>query len=161
MIKFSEEINPVRNIRISNGVKDFLKNHLAYVATADEKGMPNVVPKGDIAILDDNTIVFADLYAHQTKKNLSKNPHIAITIVNPAGYAGYQLKGKAKIIEHGREYELLTKQAGGCGQLNNPDAKYAVKMKVNKIINIGYGEAADKEIGRVEVKGGVRNESKG
>jgi hypothetical protein len=132
--------------KISNELKDFLKNYLAYVATADDKGIPNVVPKGDIAFIDDNTIVFADLYSHQTKKNLSKNPNIAITIVNPAAYKGYQLKGKAKIIERGKEYSLLTKQAAGEGQLGNTDAKYAVKVRVNKIIDIGYTDTADKEI---------------
>lgn len=131
---------------ISGEIKDFLKNYLAYVATVDEKGMPNVVPKGDMAILDDNTVVFADLYSHQTKKNLTQNPNIAITVVNPASYRGYQLKGKAKIIEQGKEYNLLSKQLCGEGQLNHPDAKYAVKVNVNKIIDIGYGETADKEI---------------
>jgi len=132
--------------RISNEVKDFLKNYLAFIATADEKGMPNVVPKGDIAILDDNTIVFADLYAHQTKKNLLKNPKIAITVVNPAGYKGFQLKGAAKIIEQGKTYDLLAKRISDGGQLKHPNAKYAVKVKVIKIIDIGYGDSADKEI---------------
>lgn len=134
MVKFSDEI------------KDFLKNHLAYVATVNEKGIPNVVPKGDIAILDDNQIVFADLYSHQTKKNLIKNPNIAVTVVNPAGYKGYQLKGKAKIIERGKAYNALSEQISEGGQLRHPNAKYAVKIKVNKIIDIGYGETADKEI---------------
>ena len=132
--------------RLSGEIKDFIQNHLAYVATVDEKGVPNVVPKGDIAILDDNTVLFADLYSHQTKKNLTKNPNIAITIVNPAAYKGYQLKGKAKIVEHGKEYELLARKACGDGQLDNPAAKYAVQVKVTKIIDIGYGETADKEI---------------
>lgn len=116
------------------------------MATVDEKGMPNLVPKGDIAILDDNIVSFADLYSHQTKRNLMKNPNIAITVVNPAAYRGYQLKGKAKIVERGKEYDLLAKQASGGGQFGNPDAKYAVKVKVNKVIDIGYGESADKEI---------------
>lgn len=132
--------------KISSGVKDFLKNHLAYVATVDEKGVPNVVPKGDIALLDDSTIVFADLYSHQTKKNLIKNPNIAITVVNPAGYKGYQLKGKAKIIEHGKGYDRLASRIQEGGQLGHPNAKYAVTIKVNKIIDIGYGDTSDKEI---------------
>ena len=132
--------------KIPEEVKDFLKNHLAYVATADEKGVPNVVPKGDIALLGDSTLVFADLYAHQTKKNLVKNPHIALTVVNPAGYKGYQLKGKAKIIERGKNYDLLSQQVQEGGQLRHPNAKYAVIIKVNRIIDIGYGNTADREI---------------
>jgi predicted pyridoxine 5'-phosphate oxidase superfamily flavin-nucleotide-binding protein len=132
--------------KIPDDVKDFLKNYLAFVATADDRGIPNVVPKGDIAILDDDEIVFADLYSHQTKKNLIKNPQIAVTVINPAGYKGYQLKGTARIIEHGKIYDQLAKHIQEGGQLNHPNAKYAVRIKVNKIIDIGYGESQDKEI---------------
>lgn len=133
-------------IKIPSEVEDFLKTYLAFVATVDVKGIPNVVPKGNLAILNDEYIVFADLYSHQTKKNLMRNPNIALTVVNPAGYKGYQFKGKAKIIERGREYEKLAKELSGEGQLNHPDARYAVKIKVDKIIDIGYGDTADKEI---------------
>jgi len=132
--------------KFSDELRDFIKKYLAFVATADEKGVPNAVPKGDIAILNDQYVVFADLYSHQTKNNLKKNPNIAITVVNPAGYKGYQLKGKAKIIEHGPEYDKLSKQIQEGGQLKHPEAKYAVKVKVDKIIDIGYGETADREI---------------
>lgn len=124
--------------KIPEQVKEFLASYLVYVATVDNKGMPNVVPKGNLAILDDREVVFADLYSLQTKDNLKKNPNIALTVVNPAGYTGYQLKGKATIIEHGKAYDLLAKQVSGAGQLNHPDAKYAVKVKIEKILNIGY-----------------------
>lgn len=133
-------------IRIPWSIKEFLRAHLAFVATVDLKGAPNVVPKGDMAVLDDSTIVFADLYSHQTRKNLENNPNIAITVVNPAGYTGYQIKGKAKIIERGAQYDKLAKQLGQDGQLNHPQARYAIKVSVSKIIDIGYGERADKEI---------------
>ncbi len=125
-------------MKISDELKDFLKNYLAYVATADAKGRPNVVPKGNIAILDNNHIVFADLYSQQTKRNLTRNPHIAITVVNPAAYAGYQIKGKAEIINHGSQYDKLALRLAGEGQLNHPQAKYAVKVRIDKIINLGY-----------------------
>lgn len=132
--------------KIPEEARDFLTTHLAYVATADEKGRPNVVPKGDMAILDNHTIVFADLYSHQTKKNLSKNPHIAITVVNPAAYRGYQFKGKAKIIERGKVFDRIAEQAAGYGQLSHPDAKYAVKVTISKVIDISYGDTGDKEL---------------
>lgn len=131
---------------INEEIKEFLKGHLAYVGTVDPRGNPNVVPKGNIAILDTHTLVFADLYSHQTKKNLMANSNIAVTVVNPAAYRGFQIRGKAKVIERGPEYEKLKKRLQGDGQLNHAQAKYAVRIKVNKIINIGYGESADKEI---------------
>lgn len=132
--------------KISEEVKDFLRQYLCFVATADLKRVPNVVPKGDITVLGLDTLVFADLYKHQTKRNLELNPNIAVTVVNPAGYRGFQLKGKAKIIERGPGYDALTRLVDEGGQLRHPGAKYAVKVKVTKIINIGYGPGADKEI---------------
>jgi len=132
--------------KIPEQVKEFFTTHLAYVATSDKKGVPNVVPKGDMAILDDDQIVFADLYSHQTKKNLLENPKIAITAINPAGYKGYQIKGTAKIVERGREFDRLFEKAVGYGQLSHPDAKYAVKIKVSQIIDVSYGKGADKEV---------------
>ena len=32
--------------KIQDNVKDFIKNRLAYVATVDSNGRPNVAPKG-------------------------------------------------------------------------------------------------------------------
>ncbi|OGX46608.1 MAG: hypothetical protein A3G38_00635 [Omnitrophica WOR_2 bacterium RIFCSPLOWO2_12_FULL_51_8] len=132
--------------KIPEEAKEFLTTHLAYVATADEKGRPNVVPKGEMAILDTQTIVFADLYSHQTKRNLTKNPHIAITVVNPAAYRGYQFKGKAKIIERGEAFDRIAGQVRGYGELSHPDAKYAVKVSISKVIDISYGDTGDKEL---------------
>lgn len=134
-------------IRIPEEIREFLRTHLAYVATVDGKGMPNVVPKGDVAVCGENEIVFADLYSHQTKKNLKSNPHVSICVVNPAAYTGYQLKGRARIVERGKAYDRLLREAGSGGQLKNTRAKYAVRIRVNKIIDIGYGLTADKEIG--------------
>ena len=61
-------------VKVTNEARYFLMNHLAYVATVDVKGIPNVVPKGEIAITNEGDyIVFADLYSHQTKENLKQN----------------------------------------------------------------------------------------
>jgi len=133
-------------VKIPQDAMKLLNNALCFVATVDSQGAPNVVPKGNIAVLDDNTLVFADLYSHQTKENLAINPDISIAVVNPASYTGYQLKGKAEIIERGKEYDDLSKRIFGQGQLEHIEAKYAVKIKVSKVIDIGYTRTADKEI---------------
>lgn len=133
-------------VKIPARVKEFLKTHLAYIATVDGNGQPNVVPKGSVAVLDDDHLAFADLYAHQTKKNLLRNPRIAVVVVNPASYEGYQLKGKAKVIARGKEYDAIARAVAGEGQLGHIEAKYAVKIKVSKVIDIGYTETADRAI---------------
>ncbi len=133
-------------MKISKNIQEYIENHLVYVATADARGIPNVVPKGSVAVLDDEYIVFADLYCHQTRKNIGVNPWVAVAVVNPAGYTGYQLKGKAVIVEHGRAYDALSARVQGAAQLGHPNARYAVKIKVSKVIDIGYGESGDKDV---------------
>lgn len=78
---------------------------LAYVATCDRKGRPNVSPKGVVKILDDQTLAFADLFSLKTRKNLKENPQVAIAVIDPRAFAGFQFKGRAELVEEGPLYE--------------------------------------------------------
>ena len=108
------------------------EGRLAYVATASPDGLPNCVPKGSMGTLDDEHLVFADLYEGTTKRNLEANPRIAVTIVNPPAYRGYQFKGTATLVPRGEEFDQI---AAGVqrGQLNFNRAKYAVKIHVEEV----------------------------
>jgi predicted pyridoxine 5'-phosphate oxidase superfamily flavin-nucleotide-binding protein len=123
-------------IKLSDDVKNFLQSHLAYIFTVDKEGIPQVTSKGDIAVLDDTHIVFADLYVTQHRSNIYVNPRIAVTVVNPAEYAGYHLKGRAEVIDHGSEYDALAEQVSGAGQLRHPRAQYAIKVEVEEIMHL-------------------------
>ena len=77
---------------------------LGFVATVSPNGTPNLSPKGTISVLDENTLVFANIRSPQTIENLEKNPSIEINIVDPFSRRGYRFKGIAKIISDGEEY---------------------------------------------------------
>ena len=62
------------------------------MATADTKGIPNVVPVWSIATVDSETIAFADLFIKKTKENLAKNKNVAIAAFK-GPITGYQIKG--------------------------------------------------------------------
>ena len=47
---------------------------LGFVATVSPNGTPNLSPKGTISVLDENTLVFANIRSPQTIENLEKNP---------------------------------------------------------------------------------------
>ena len=54
---------------------EFVRGHRpALVATVSPDGMPNVAPKGSLTVLDDEHLVFADLVAGRTSRNLSSIP---------------------------------------------------------------------------------------
>jgi len=88
---------------------------LGFVATVSPDGTPNLSPKGTISVLDENTLVFANIRSPQTIENLEKNPSIEINIVDLFSRRGYRFKGIAKIISDGEEYNkilLFYKQNG-------------------------------------------------
>ena len=60
--------------RIPKEVQEFVKNKMAWVATASPDGVPNTTPKGTVQVIDDEHIVFADLFSLKTRDNLQKNP---------------------------------------------------------------------------------------
>ena len=80
---------------------------LGFVATVSPDGTPNLSPKGTISVLDENTLVFANIRSPQTIENLEKNPSVEINIVDPFSRRGYRFKGIAKIISDGEEYNKI------------------------------------------------------
>ena len=122
--------------RIPDDARDFLdEGRLAYVATASPDGVPHCVPKGSMDILGDEHLVFADVYAGTTKHNIEANPRIAVTIVNPAAYRGYQFKGIATIVPPGDEFDRIAAQAQR-GQLHFKRASHLVTVEVTEVVNL-------------------------
>ena len=122
--------------KIPLDVKTFLdEGRLAYVATCSRDGRPHVVPKGSVAVLDDEHLVFADLYTGATRKNLEANPRIAVAIVNPAGYIGYEICGQAQIVERGPAFDEIAARVTH-GQMTYHRAKHAVKIRVEEVVEL-------------------------
>ena len=52
------------------------QQRLAYVASVCADGSPNLSPKGTTAVWDEDHLVFAHLYSHETVANRSARPLI-------------------------------------------------------------------------------------
>ena len=107
---------------------------LGFVATVSPNGTPNLSPKGTISVLDENTLVFANIRSPQTIENLEKNPSIEINIVDPFSRRGYRFKGIAKIISDGEEYKkiLLSYKQNGI----QTTIKSIVMVNVKQILEV-------------------------
>jgi len=132
--------------KISKELQDFVKGKLGWVATADQEGLPNVTPKGTIQVLDDNTIIFADLFSLKTRDNLQKNPKVAVTVIDQEKFAGYQFKGKAELIDAGPVYEKVKEELKKAPR-PLPEPKYVAKITVEAIYDQSPGPNAGKKIG--------------
>lgn len=116
--------------KLTDEIKDLIEtNQLGYVATVDKEGAPNVSPKSTFSILDDQTLVFAEMMSTHTRQNLLNNPRIALYFYSPARNRGCQIKGQAEMLNSGELYDEMSQI------LNYFDRKanYVVKVTVGEV----------------------------
>ena len=131
--------------RIPEEVQEFVKNKMAWVATASPDGVPNTTPKGTVQVLDDEHIIFADLFSLKTRDNLQKNPKAAVTVIDMETKKGYQFKGSAQLVDSGPVFDqVVEKLKKAPMQLPNP--KYVVVMTVDSIFDQSVGPKAGQQI---------------
>jgi uncharacterized protein len=131
--------------KISGEIQEFVKGKVAWVATASPDGVPNTTPKGTVQVLDDEHIIFADLFSLKTRDNLQKNPKIAVTVIDMEKKKGYQFKGSAQLVDSGPVFDqVVEKLKKAPMQLPNP--KYVVVMTVDSIFDQSVGPKAGQQI---------------
>jgi len=132
-------------IKIPQDIQEFIKGKMAWVSTASADGIPNATPKGSARVIDDQHLIFADLYSLKTRANLKVNPNVAVTIVDWKSRTGYQLKGIAELVTSGPLYDQVAtelKQA----PMELPPLNYVVKISVDSIYDQSVGPNAGKKI---------------
>ena len=131
---------------ITEKIRKFVSQQkLGFVATVSPDGTPNLSPKGTISVLDENTLVFANIRSPQTIENLEKNPSVEINIVDPFSRRGYRFKGIAKIISDGEEYNkiILSYRQNGIQTTIKSIVIVNVKQKLevtSPLYDVGYTE---------------------
>ncbi len=130
--------------RIPKEVQEFMKDKMAWVATAANDGVPNTTPKGTVRIIDEEHIAFADLFSRKTRANLQENPHVAITVIDEKSHKGYQIKGSAQMLASGSLFDQIATELKKAP--NMPPLKYVVNIKVDAIYDQSVGQEAGKQI---------------
>ena len=113
--------------KMSQEVMDIFKDPQAskVLATVDAAGIPNVVPKGSLTALDEETIAFADIYGGKTRANLEINKKVAVAAVKSPG--GHQVKGTLQEFQtSGPIFDNFTKMMKSMGM--TPTAVAIIKV---------------------------------
>ena len=131
--------------KIPKEVQEFLSGKMAWVATAAADGMPNTTPKGSVKVIDDEHVVFADLFSRKTRGNLRENTKISITVADEATYKGYQIKGSAEILESGALFEQMAEELKKA-PMELPPLQYAVRITVESVYDQSVVPEAGKQI---------------
>lgn len=87
-------------MELTTGVKEYIdKSVLCWLATASSENIPNVSPKEIFKHYGTNAILVANIASPQTVKNIKQNENVCISFIDILVQKGFQIKGKAKIIE--------------------------------------------------------------
>jgi len=133
------------SVKISAELQEFIKGKQGWVATAARDGTPNVSIKGSLRVLDDEHLLFADIFSLKTRANLKDNPRVAIMVYDPETHRGYAFKGRAEQLESGPVFDQTVefiKKA--MPQL--PTAKYVVRVTIDSIWDQSAGPGGGKQL---------------
>ena len=70
---------------------------LAFAATVNPDGTPNLSPKSSLAVVDESRIAFADIASPNTVRNLRANPAIEVNAIDIFMRRGYRFRGAATL----------------------------------------------------------------
>ncbi len=132
-------------VKIPADLQEFIKGKQGWVATASRAGTPNVSIKGSLRLLDDEHLVFADLFSLKTRKNLSENPKVAIMVYDGEQRRGYAFKGSAEQLASGPLFDQ-TVEAIHKAMPQLPTPKYVVRVTVESIHDQSLGPSGGKQI---------------
>jgi len=102
------------------------------LCTCDAEGNLNAVPKGTLYALDQETIVFADIWGYKTNQNLEVNKKVAVTVFSIQMLpVGYQVKGTFQGFE--TEGEIFDRYAKQVKEQINMDIMSVGVIKVDSV----------------------------
>jgi predicted pyridoxine 5'-phosphate oxidase superfamily flavin-nucleotide-binding protein len=114
---------------LTDEIKSFICRHRAYAFTVGNDGVPNVSCNKKVVVMDDGHLALTGVRSGKDLKNLHGNPFISLTIVGTEPCAGYQIKGRAQILEDGRK---VGERASLCGR-----TPCAILVTVEEIRTLG------------------------
>ena len=57
-------------VKVPKEVQEFMNGKMGWVATASPDGVPNATPKGSVRVIDDEHLVFADLFSRKSYRHI-------------------------------------------------------------------------------------------
>lgn len=80
--------------------QEFFKTHLAYLATADKNGLPQVGPKQSMQVLDANHLQYLEKTKAHAYENLKNGSKAAVVVADKPSHTNVRVIGSAEIHEN-------------------------------------------------------------
>ncbi len=85
--------------------KNLLK--VIFVASCDDFGRPNCVPKMLVDIVKPNKVFYVDFKLSRTFANIQQNWKSSLSFMDDKNFIGFRLNGFSQVIDSGREYQII------------------------------------------------------
>ena len=133
-------------IQLTEQMKECMKAMGVFsLATADAKGVPNVVPVGMLFPGEDGKIWIIDNFFCKTIKNIEENPVASFYLWSPNYKDGcWQVKGTLEVVGSGADYEKAVTIAHS--KMETAPAKHLVKMTITDVYSVAPGPDAAKKV---------------
>lgn len=112
--------------KLTQEQKDFFKDHLAFLATADENGLPQVGPKQSMKVIDDSHLQYLEKTKAHAYNNLKNGSKVAVVVADVPTHTNVRVIGTATI----HEDDDYAKKIAAAG--NAPQA-YVVDIEIEEI----------------------------
>lgn len=87
-------------MNLTKDIKDYIdRSVLCWLATTSKNEIPNVSPKEIFDYYEPDAIIVANIASPQTVRNIINNSNVCISFIDILVQKGFQIKGKAKIID--------------------------------------------------------------
>ncbi|MGA8542075.1 MAG: pyridoxamine 5'-phosphate oxidase family protein [Thermoplasmata archaeon] len=80
------------------------EQRLGSIATVTPQGLPSIAPNGSLALLEDETVVLADVSSPRTVANIASNPCVEVLVVDPFKRKGVRMAGTATVVPKNANY---------------------------------------------------------
>lgn len=127
-------------MKLTDEMKEMIKKELAYIATADNDGNPNVGPKRTMRVLDDTHLLFAENTNGQHFANILANGKISVTVIDRPANHGFRFNGVATAYKDEKHMELAKELVGAL-----PKAATVI-IDIQKMFTMDSGPLAGKLI---------------
>ena len=127
-------------MKLTDEMKEMIKKELAYIATADNDGNPNVGPKRTMRVLDDTHLLFAENTTGQHFANILANGKSSVTVIDRPANHGFRFNGTATAYTDEKHMELAKELVGAL-----PKAATVI-IDIQKMFTMDSGPLAGKLI---------------
>ena len=131
-----EQESPYMGILTEDMQRVVREQQLAFHATVDEDGTPNLSPKGSTRVWDDDHLFFADICSPGTVANIRRGSLVEVNVVDPFTRKGYRFKGPAAVYEPG-----TSEYARGAEIMRAAGSKLVDRVRAIVVIDVQRAEA--------------------